>query len=96
MILHTVNTSPFSTFSLQDCLKQLESNDKLLLLGDAVLAASASVEQQSLLLQLDKEQRLFILDVDLTARGLHAIYGEVIDYPRFVQLSIACKSQLAW
>lgn len=96
MILNTVNSSPFSTSALKDCLKQLAPADKLLLIGDAVLAVSASVEQQSRLLQLHKDQRLYVLRLDLIARGLDANYGQIIEYPEFVQLSIECKSQLAW
>lgn len=96
MILHTVNRSPLSSFSLQDCLKQLAENDLLLLISDGVIASSATIEQQSILLKLHGSQRLFVLQDDLIARGLEAKIGRVIDYPAFVNLTIQCKSQLAW
>ncbi|WP_025565710.1 sulfurtransferase complex subunit TusB [Psychromonas sp. SP041] len=96
MILHTVNSSPLSTFSLHDCLKQLADNDILLLMSDGVIAASASIEQQSTLLKLHESQRLYVLQDDLEARGLVVNVGQIIDYPAFVNLTIQCKSQLSW
>ena len=96
MILHTVKSSPFNYFALKDCLKLLNNNDQLLLIGDAVSAASALVDCQSELIQLHKERRLFVLKEDLQARGLTAEYGCIIDYLGFVNLSIKCKSQLMW
>jgi len=96
MILHTVNSSPFSSFSLNDCLNQLSGNDKLLLIEDAVLAVSGSVDCLDKLIKLHEEKRLYVLQVDLNARGLQAQYGEIIDYSEFVNLCIVCNSQLAW
>ena len=96
MILHTVNQSPFSCSALNDCLKQLADEDKLLLLGDAVSAVCAHVELESTLIQLDKENRLFVLEVELKARGLTANYGAMINYQQFVSLTLQCQSQLAW
>jgi tRNA 2-thiouridine synthesizing protein B len=96
MILHTVNSSPLSTFSLHDCLKQLADNDILLLMSDGVIAASASIEQQSTLLKLHESQRLYVLEDDLVARGLVVNVGKIIDYSAFVDLTIQCKSQLSW
>lgn len=96
MILHTVNTSPMSSFALQDCLKHLAESDILLLMSDAVVAVSATIDQQATLLQLHESKRLFVLQADLEARGLIASIGQIIDYQGFVNLSIQCKSQLAW
>ncbi|MEL0660770.1 sulfurtransferase complex subunit TusB [Psychromonas arctica] len=96
MILHTVNSSPLSTFSLHDCLKQIADNDILLLISDAVIATSATIEQKATLLKLHESKRLFVLQDDLEARGLVANVGQIIDYPAFVDLTIQCKSQLAW
>jgi len=96
MILHTVNSSPLSTFSLHDCLKQLADNDILLLMSDGVIASSAFIEEHSSLSKLHESQRLFVLQDDLEARALVANVGQIIDYPAFVGLTIQCKSQLAW
>jgi len=96
MILHTVSHSPFNSFALKNCVKQLSDNDLLLLVNDAVCAVSAATEQHSQLLQLDQSQRLFVLNVDLKARGLTANMGQVVSYAEFVTLSIRCQSQLAW
>lgn len=96
MILHTVKSSPFSSLALKDCLKLLNKSDSLLLINDAVYAVNALVDCQPELLKLHEERRLFILKEDLQARGVVAEYGCVIDYSDFVNLTIKCKSQLAW
>ncbi|WP_166372383.1 sulfurtransferase complex subunit TusB [Psychromonas sp. SA13A] len=96
MILHTVSGSPFNSFALKDCVRQLGGKDLLLLLNDAVSAVSATTDQHLQLLQLDQSKRLFVLDVDLQARGLKANMGQVVSYAEFVALSIRCQSQLAW
>jgi len=96
MILHTVKTSPFRSLSLQDCLLRLNKDDKLLLLGDAVIAVTANTELHSALIDLDQQGRLYVLEDDLIARGLTATLGAVINYDAFVELSITCQSQLAW
>ena len=96
MILHTVNASPFRSLSLQDCLLRLNKDDKLLLLGDAVIAVAASTERNQALTILAKQGRLYVLEDDLMARGLTATLGHVINYAAFVKLTINCQSQLAW
>jgi len=96
MILHTVTTSPFRSLSLQDCLLRLNKDDKLLLLGDAVIAVTANTTTYQALMDLDKQGRLYILEDDLMARGLTATLGSVINYAAFVELTITCQSQLAW
>lgn len=96
MILHTVNRSPFSHFSLKDCLNQLAEEDKLLLLSDAVIAVSAESDYKIQLQYLHQRGCLFVLSVDLDARALDAHCGQRIDYAEFVDLSIQCNSQFAW
>ncbi|WP_299668701.1 sulfurtransferase complex subunit TusB [uncultured Psychromonas sp.] len=96
MILHTVSGSPFNSFALKGCVRQLGENDLLLLLNDAVSAVTTTTDQHLQLLQLDQSKRLFVLDVDLQARGLKANIGQVVSYAEFVVLSIRCQSQLAW
>lgn len=96
MILHTINSSPLSHFALQNCLTYIGVNDYVLLTGDAVIAVSAKIEQRPHLFELHKHNRLFVLQVDLQARGLSADVGKIIEYADFVDLTIECKSQLAW
>ena len=96
MILHTVNNSPFSRFSLKDCLTQISDNDYLLLLEDAVIAVSASFELTTQLKALDENNQLFVLSEDVRARALKPQLGKLVDFNDFVDLAIKCKSQLAW
>ena len=96
MILHTINSSPLSDYALQNCLSYLGDSDYVLLMGDAVISVTVNIEQRSDLLTLHKNNRLFILQPDLQARGLSADIGKIIDYAGFVDLSIECKSQLSW
>lgn len=96
MILHTVKTSPFSNNSLQQCLAQLAEQDLLLLVGDAVIAATVSLPYLEQLSNLTEQQRLFILSEDLQARALTANLGQVVGYKEFVELTIECNSQLSW
>jgi len=96
MILHTVKQSPFISFSLQDCLLQLGKDDLLLLISDAVIAATATGDWSDALIQLEQSNRLFVLNDDLEARGLTHQYGHTVNYADFVSLSIQCQSHFAW
>jgi len=96
MILHTVSQSPFASSSLKDCLKLMAEEDILLLMNDAVVACHTTLESQIGLVQLSENNRLFVLNSDLEARGVTAHSGEVIDYAKFVSLAVQCKSQLKW
>jgi len=96
MILHTVSESPFNHFSLQHCLERLSDDDILLLINDAVIIGQSTTPYQQALLTLHKQGRLFLLEADLKSRGLDTSIGKVIDYNRFVELAVQCKSQIAW
>ncbi|WP_413694078.1 sulfurtransferase complex subunit TusB [Psychromonas sp. KJ10-2] len=96
MILHTVSRSPFSSFALSDCIKQLRDTDIVLLLSDAVIASAANSELHHKLLQLHENKRLFVLAADVDARAIEVKLGKVIDYSEFVTLTVQCKSQLNW
>ncbi|WP_409438922.1 sulfurtransferase complex subunit TusB [Psychromonas sp. GE-S-Ul-11] len=96
MILHTVSRSPFSSFALSDCVKQLGDDDLVLLLNDAVIASAANTDIQGKLLQLHESKRLFVLKPDVDARAIEAKCGKLIDYSEFVALTVQCKSQLSW
>jgi tRNA 2-thiouridine synthesizing protein B len=96
MILHTVNTSPFQTLALADCLKMLAENDTLLLIEDAVVASQAQHPCYTQLEQLAEQGRLMVLTADLEARGIENSIGKRCSYSDFVDLVIKHKSQLAW
>jgi tRNA 2-thiouridine synthesizing protein B len=96
MILHTVNTSPFQTFAISDCLKLMGNEDTLLLIEDAVIASQAKHQCYAQLELLSIAGRLMVLDVDLKARGIVNNIGKICTYADFVELVVQHKSQLVW
>ena len=95
-ILHTVNTSPFQTFTLQQCLTLISNQDSLLLIEDAVIAAQAKHPLFAELNALAEQGRLMVLSADLQARGIDNVIGKKCSYTDFVGLIVAHKSQMAW
>jgi len=96
MILHTVKTSPFQTLAINNCLKLLSEQDSLLLTEDAVVASHAQHAHFEQLRLLAKQNRLFVLQADLDARGIENKIGKGCSYLDFVELVIQHKSQIAW
>ena len=96
MILHTVKTSPLQTHALTDCLRYLNDDDSVLLIEDAVISTSIHLKEQAILNELATQGRLWVLQEDLTARGLSSCIAKVCNYQGFVALAIKHKSHLAW
>ena len=96
MILHTLKTSPFQTLALKSCLDILSDSDLLLLIEDGVIASSTHHDAFPQLQKLAFENRLFVLNDDLSARGITNKIGKESNYDDFVDLVIACKSQMSW
>ncbi|MEI6896005.1 MAG: sulfurtransferase complex subunit TusB [Psychromonas sp.] len=95
-ILHTINTSPFQTHALQQCLNLLNEDDHLLLIEDAVIASQAKHPLFNELSELALQGRLLVLAPDLVARGIKNSIGEQCSYKDFVDLVVQHKSQIAW
>jgi len=95
-ILHTVNTSPFQTHALQQCLTLMAEEDCLLLIEDAVIASDGQHTLFAELTKLDKQARLWVLTPDLAARGIENSLGRKCTYSEFVELVVQHTSQLAW
>tara|TARA_R110001583_G_scaffold22238_3_gene83565 strand:- start:4541 stop:4834 length:294 start_codon:yes stop_codon:yes gene_type:complete len=95
-ILHTVNTSPFQTLALQQCLSLLNEVDTLLLIEDAVIASQAKHSFVLELTKLSEQGRLKVLSSDLSARGIENTIGDKCSYNDFVTLVTEHKSQMAW
>ncbi|MDA9003904.1 sulfurtransferase complex subunit TusB [bacterium] len=100
MILHTVNRSPFSHQTLDNCLKRMSSNDALLLIEDGVYGLLAHNPYQLPLRQL---VRCYALDEDVTARGLHKLNSDqriesihTIHYSGFVELACEFSRTISW
>lgn len=95
-ILHTVNSSPFQTYALQQCLALLNNEDTLLLIEDAVIASQAKHTLFDELEMLSKAGRLMVLASDLEARGVNNLIAKACSYKEFVELVVNHQSQIAW
>ena len=96
MILHTLNSSPFQSLALKNCLELLTDADQLLLIEDAVIASCAEHDYFPQLQLLSQQNRLFVLVDDLIARGIDNKIGKKSSYDEFVNLVISNRSHMAW
>ena len=98
-MLHIVNKSHMQTHSLQSCLRLAKPGSSLLLIEDAVYAATtagaASCNMGEVLLQL----KVYVLQPDLDARGMagRVIDGvTAVDYAGFVKLVVDHPNNQTW
>ncbi|WP_449433807.1 sulfurtransferase complex subunit TusB [Pseudomonas putida] len=94
--LHVIAHSPFSDDRLASCLRLLGADDALLLCGDAVYALRDGSAPLRLLQGAGLAQRLFALDEDLQARAISSELAKAVDYPAFVELSLAYDKVNSW
>ncbi|MGL5030315.1 MAG: sulfurtransferase complex subunit TusB [Aeromonas sp.] len=73
-MLHLVMNSPFQSQALADALAYLQPEDELVLMQDAVIAATAPIWCQRL-----AGISLYVMQEDLLARGLHPQVGIVLN-----------------
>lgn len=96
MVLHTLNATGLSP-AYSDCLRLLQPDDALLLLGDGVyagLAGSAAARQLA-----NTGVTLYVLADDARAAGVTDRLSPeitVTDYSGFVALSEHYPRQIAW
>lgn len=99
MILHTLNQSPFTSRSLENCLRVAQVGSSLLLIEDAVWGAMANTPFSDQLQLAMQHMTLYALQPDLDARGVTKtlIAGiQCIDYFGFVDLVVLHDSVIAW
>ncbi|WP_434340500.1 sulfurtransferase complex subunit TusB [Motilimonas cestriensis] len=96
MILHTVKHSPFNHKSLEQVLPRLGQDDYLLLIENSVVAVTVTHELSEALNELASQQRLFVLEPDLLARGLSSSVGNLVDYKGFVSLVEKADTTISW
>ncbi len=95
--LHVLSHSPFNDDRLTSCLRLIGANDGLLLTGDAVYALQPGTAPLQALQARGAGLRILALDEDVQARGLQVPEGmTAIDYPAFVELSIAYDKVNSW
>lgn len=96
-MLHIVNRSPFISTAFTDCLKIVQPNDALLLIEDAVLAATGKFRQRLEQLQQQGLQIALLKD-DIIARGLEEKVAAltIIGYLDFVTLTEQHYPCITW
>jgi tRNA 2-thiouridine synthesizing protein B len=83
-MLYIVNKSPFSSHSLESCLKIAKEGDSVLLIEDGVLGASHELVVKA----QEKGIAVYVLKADADVRELKSSVP-VIDYGGFVDLVVA-------
>jgi len=97
-MLHIINKSPLTNSSLDSCLRVAQSGD-ILLIEDAVYAATSGNAFESKIREAMKRFKIHVLQPDLEARGLadRIIAGVLpVDYGGFVDLTTTNKNCQSW
>lgn len=98
-MLHIVNKSPRQAHSLERCLRMAQDGHSVLLIEDAVYAATPAGAADCGLDQATARLKLFVLMPDLEARGMAGkrIAGvEPVDYAGFVELVATQPVNQSW
>jgi tRNA 2-thiouridine synthesizing protein B len=98
-MLHIVNKSPEQARSLASCLRVAQDGHTLLLIEDAVYAATAAGAMACGLDQALRRLKVCVLLPDLEARGMagRRIDGiECVDYAGFVALVAGHPTHQSW
>ncbi|WP_429124883.1 sulfurtransferase complex subunit TusB [Aeromonas allosaccharophila] len=90
-MLHLILNSPFQSQALAQALSYLQPEDELVLMQDAVIAASAPQWSEQL-----ADIPLYVMLEDLQARGLHHRVGNVLDMAGLVALIAQKGSPRTW
>ncbi len=97
MLLHLVSASPHRSSALANCLRRALPGASLLLIQDGVYAAVAASPEVADILAA--ELRCHALGDDARARGVEDKLDsrvELVDYRRFVELSVDCHAVQSW
>jgi tRNA 2-thiouridine synthesizing protein B len=98
-MLHIVNKSPFQTNSLDSCLRMAKPGSALLLIEDAVVAATVGSATEARIRQACGTLKVYALQPDMDARGLtpKAVDGvTLVDYGGFVDLTVEHTVTNSW
>ena len=98
-MLHIVNKSHTQTNALQSCLRLAQPEHALLLIEDAVYAATAAGAETAGLGEALGHLKVYALQPDVEARGMAGKLAEgvtAIDYAGFVDLVIAHPNNQSW
>jgi tRNA 2-thiouridine synthesizing protein B len=98
-VLHIVNKSPYEKSSLTSCLAHALKGSAVLLIEDAVYAATKGNAAEDALRRTLQELPVYALGPDLEARGMAGavIDGvQVVDYDGFVDLVAEYRTSQSW
>jgi tRNA 2-thiouridine synthesizing protein B len=98
-MLHIVNKSHAQTRTLESCLRMTRPSHALLLIEDAVYAATRGGAASSRLFEALKTLKVYVLQPDLEARGMagQLVDGvKAIDYAGFVDLVAEHPNNQSW
>jgi tRNA 2-thiouridine synthesizing protein B len=98
-MLHIVNKSPFERTALDSCLRVAGRGSAVLLIEDAVYAATRGNAMEGKIRQALELMQVYALGPDLEARGMKdaALEGiRLVDYGDFVDLVAAHKTVQSW
>ena len=98
-MLHIVNTSHTQTNSLQSCLRLARPGHALLLIEDAVYAATAAGAESAGLGEALNQLKVYALQPDVEARGMAGKLADgvtAIDYAGFVDLVAEHPNNQSW
>ena len=98
-MLHIVNRSPLSSATLESCLRVAASGGDILLIEDAVYAATVGSAFEGKLREAMNRFKIHVLMPDLEARGLadRLIDGvSPLDYGGFVDLTVNNQNCQSW
>ena len=98
-MLHIVNKSPLERNALESCLRVAQGGGAILLIEDAVYAATRGNEAEGKLREALSRFKIYALAPDLDARGMcdRVIEGVTsVDYGGFVELVAEHKNCQSW
>ena len=98
-MLHIVVKSHTQTSSLQSCLRLAQDGHALLLIEDAVYAASCAAVETSGIAEALPRLKIYVLQPDLQARGIAGKLVEgvsAVDYAGFVGLVAEHSTSQTW
>jgi len=98
-MLHIVNKSHAQTQSLQSCLRLAQPGAALLLIEDAIYAATSSGAASSGIAAAATQLKVYVLQPDVDARGMAGRLVDgvaTIDYAGFVDLVAEHPNNQTW
>lgn len=98
-MLHIVNKSHAQISSLQSCLRLAKAGSSLLLIEDAVYAATQAAAVSSGIADAIKQIKVYALQPDVEARGMAGRLVDgvtAVDYAGFVDLVVGHPNNQSW